>query len=55
MNTDKVIQGLSRRFADSLSEFYQRRIIFWYDEDKDFEDKLGFLMWSFTVRSSEQT
>ncbi len=23
-----------------LPEFYQRRIIFWYDEDKEFEDKL---------------
>ena len=22
------------------SEFYQRRIIFWYDEDKELEDKL---------------
>ena len=22
-----------------MSEFYQRRIIFWYDEDKEFEDK----------------
>ena len=40
MDTAKVIQGLNRRFAASLPEFYQRRIIFWYDEDKEFEDKL---------------
>ena len=40
MDTDKVIQDLNRRFAAPLSEFYQRRIIFWYDEDKEFEDKL---------------
>ena len=40
MDTDKVIQDLNRRFAASLPEFYQRRIIFWYDEDKEFEDKL---------------
>ena len=26
--------------AAFLPEFYQRRIIFWYDEDKEFEDKL---------------
>ena len=40
MDTDKVIQDLNRRFAVPLPEFYQRRIIFWYDEDKEFEDKL---------------
>ena len=40
MDTDKVIQDLNRRFAALLPEFYQRRIIFWYDEDKEFEDKL---------------
>ena len=40
MNTDKIIQDLNRRFAAPLPEFYQRRIIFWYDEDKEFEDKL---------------
>ena len=34
MDTDKVIQDLNRRFAASLPEFYRRRIIFWYDEDK---------------------
>lgn len=38
MDTDKIIQDLNRRFAAPLSEFYQRRIIFWYDEDKEFED-----------------
>ncbi len=40
MDTEKVIQDLNRRFAEPLPEFYQRRIIFWYDEDKEFEDKL---------------
>ena len=37
MDTDKVIQDLNRRFAALLPEFYQRRIIFWYDEDKKTE------------------
>lgn len=31
MDTDKIIQDLNRRFAAPLPEFYQRRIIFWYD------------------------
>ena len=35
MDTDKIIQDLNRRFAVLLPEFYQRRIIFWYDEDKE--------------------
>ena len=38
MDTDKIIQDLNRRFAVLLPEFYQRRIIFWYDEDPS----LGF-------------
>lgn len=40
MDTDKVIQDLNRRFAEPLPEFYNRRIIFWHDEDREFEDKL---------------
>ncbi len=40
MDTEKVIQDLNRRFAEPLSEFYNRRIIFWYDEDGEFSDKL---------------
>ena len=40
MDTDKIIQDLNRRFAAPLPEFYERRIVFWYDEDREFEDKL---------------
>ncbi len=40
MDAYKVIQDLNRRFAAPLPEFYQRRIIFWYDEDQEFADKL---------------
>ena len=40
MDTDKIIQDLNHRFTAPLPEFYQRRIISWYDEDKEFEDKL---------------
>jgi hypothetical protein len=49
MDTDKIIQDLNRRFAVFLPEFYQRRIIFWYDEDKEFEDKLDEVVGSLTV------
>ena len=34
MDTDKIIQDLNRRFAAPLGDFYQRRIILWYDADK---------------------
>lgn len=44
MDAEKVIQDLNRRFAVPLPEFYQRRIIFWYDEDREFEDKIGELV-----------
>lgn len=40
MDLGKIIQDLNRRFAAPLPEFYNRRIIFWYDEDQEFADKL---------------
>lgn len=40
METDTIVQELNRRFAAPLPEFYKRRIIVWYDEDREFEDKL---------------
>ena len=46
MDTDKVIQDLNHRFAAPMPEFYQCRIIFWYDEDKEFSD----LKRIFTIR-----
>ena len=39
MDTEKVLADLNRRFAAPLPEFYKRRIIFWIDEDREFEDK----------------
>ena len=41
MDSEKVIQDLNQRFAQPLPEFYKRRIIFWYDEEREFEDKLN--------------
>ena len=40
MSTESIQFSLNRRFAAPLPEFYRRRIIFWYDEDREFEDKL---------------
>ena len=37
MDIEKVIQDLNRRFAAPLPEYYHRRIIFWHDEDREFE------------------
>lgn len=37
---ETIIRDLNKRFAAPLPEFYKRRIIFWYDEDREFEDKL---------------
>ncbi len=41
LNEDKIQQELTSRFAAPLPEFYKRRIIFWYDEDREFENKIG--------------
>ena len=38
MDAEKVIQDLNRRFSAPLTEFHKRRIIFWYDEDREFEE-----------------
>lgn len=40
MDSEKIIQELNQRFAAPLPEFYKRRIIFWYDEDKEFENQM---------------
>lgn len=44
MDLQKIAQDLNRRFAAPLPEFYNRRIIFWYDEDREFEDKVEELV-----------
>lgn len=40
VDIETVVHDLNRRFAEPLPEFYNRRIIFWKDEDKEFEDKI---------------
>ena len=43
VDLETIQQDLARRFAVPLPEFYQRRIIFWYDEEREFEDQIGEL------------
>lgn len=40
MDNEKIIQDLNRRFAQPLNEFYNRRIIFWLDDDGEFADEI---------------
>ena len=40
MDSDKITQELNQRFAAPLPEFYKRRIVFWYDEDREFWERL---------------
>ena len=40
MDTEKVTLDLNKRFSAPLPEYYKRRIIFWLDEDREFEDRL---------------
>lgn len=41
MDSDKIIQELNQRFSAPLPEFYKRRIVFWYDEDGEFQERLN--------------
>lgn len=43
MATESIQFKLKERFAAPLPEFYQRRIIFWQDEDREFETTLDEL------------
>ena len=40
MDTEKITLDLNKRFVAPLPDYYKRRIIFWYDEEREFEDKL---------------
>lgn len=44
MSTESIQFTLRERFAAPLPEFYQRRIIFWHDEDREFETMLDELV-----------
>ena len=37
MSIESIQYALTERFAAPLPEFYQRRIVFWQDEEREFE------------------
>lgn len=41
MDIENIQQELEKRFKKAPREFYKRRIIFWYDEEKEFEDGIS--------------
>lgn len=43
MDLATISQELNKRFLAPLPEFYKRRIVVWYDEEKEFEDQIGEL------------
>lgn len=43
MSTESIQFSLRERFAAPLPEFYKRRIVFWQDEDREFETMLDEL------------
>ncbi len=43
MDANRITQDLQERFAAPLRDFYKRRIIFWHDEDREFEPMLDEL------------
>lgn len=43
LSTESIQFNLKERFAAPLPEFYRRRIIFWQDEDREFESTLDEL------------
>lgn len=43
MDLDDILKDLEKRFKEPYPEFYSRRIIFWLDQEKEFEDKIDGL------------
>lgn len=43
MDLDDILKDLEKRFKEPYPEFYNRRIILWLDQEKEFEDKIDGL------------
>ena len=43
MAIEDIKKNLEQRFSEPLPEFYERRIIFWNDEEKEFIDEVNEL------------
>ena len=43
MDIEQIVQELKKKFAQPLPEFYRRRIVVWYDADREFENDVDGL------------
>ena len=43
MNTEEIKKALQKKFSSPLSQGTERNIVFWYDEEKGFEDYIDTL------------
>ena len=43
MDLEEILKDLHKRFKEPYPEFYNRRIIFWMDRDREFEDEIDNL------------
>ena len=43
MNLEDITKDLESRFKEPYKEFYNRRIIFWIDTDREFEEEISDL------------
>lgn len=44
MDIEYITKELNKKFAAPLKEYYHRRVVFWYDPDKEFSDDLKRLV-----------
>ena len=43
MDIEYITKELNKKFAVPLKEYYQRRVVFWYDPDREFSDDIKSL------------
>ena len=43
LDLEEILKDLQKRFKEPYPEFYNRRIIFWMDRDREFEDEIDNL------------
>ena len=40
MDIEYITKELNKKFAAPLKEYYHRRVVFWYDPDKEFSEDI---------------
>jgi len=43
LDLEEILKDLQKRFKEPYPEFYNRRIIFWIDRDREFKDEIDNL------------